>query len=343
MADAPHDRPLAVRRRPRSSPARTWRSGPASIPRCRARLWRALGFPDVPDGAPVFTQESIDVLRTLQERVDGVVHAAQRLAARPGRDARATGPRDQRWLRPGRRGAQRFDRRLGGGGARRRARRRDDRAGVHREPRLGLALAASSTTCCGCRCATRCGASSPSTTSSATRPHARRRLPRPRRLHRVEPGARGRRARRARLPVRGAHPRHDRGARRTAGEDDRRRGDVRLRGAGGHRADRAAAHRADRRRRGAARRARPGSRSGRSWPGRATTTGPSSTSRTGSSSSPTRAPCWPRTSCTTRSPTTRAFSWGRSRDRKIRDIGRVGTWPLASREGQGHAVALAPT
>jgi len=34
-----------------------------------ARLWRALGFPDVPDRTPVFTQESINVLRTLQERV----------------------------------------------------------------------------------------------------------------------------------------------------------------------------------------------------------------------------------------------------------------------------------
>ena len=34
------------------------------------RLWRALGFPDVPDGAPVFTEESVAVLRTLQERVE---------------------------------------------------------------------------------------------------------------------------------------------------------------------------------------------------------------------------------------------------------------------------------
>jgi len=39
-------------------------------PEVSSRLWRALGFPDVPDGAPVFTQESIDVLRTLQQRVD---------------------------------------------------------------------------------------------------------------------------------------------------------------------------------------------------------------------------------------------------------------------------------
>lgn len=39
-------------------------------PEISARLWRALGFPDVPEGAPVFTQESIDVLRTLQERVE---------------------------------------------------------------------------------------------------------------------------------------------------------------------------------------------------------------------------------------------------------------------------------
>jgi adenylate cyclase len=39
-------------------------------PAVSARLWRALGFPDVPDGAPVFTEESITVLRTLQERVE---------------------------------------------------------------------------------------------------------------------------------------------------------------------------------------------------------------------------------------------------------------------------------
>jgi adenylate cyclase len=35
-----------------------------------SRLWRALGFPDVPDRTPVFTQESINVLRTLQDRVE---------------------------------------------------------------------------------------------------------------------------------------------------------------------------------------------------------------------------------------------------------------------------------
>ncbi len=34
------------------------------------RLWRALGFADVPEGAPVFNQESINVLRTLQRRVE---------------------------------------------------------------------------------------------------------------------------------------------------------------------------------------------------------------------------------------------------------------------------------
>lgn len=39
-------------------------------PAVSVRLWRALGFPDVPDGAPVFTQESINVLSTLQQRVD---------------------------------------------------------------------------------------------------------------------------------------------------------------------------------------------------------------------------------------------------------------------------------
>lgn len=33
-------------------------------------LWRALGFPDVPDGAVVFPEESVDVLCTLHERID---------------------------------------------------------------------------------------------------------------------------------------------------------------------------------------------------------------------------------------------------------------------------------
>ncbi len=39
-------------------------------PEVSVRLWRALGFADVPEGAPVFTQESINVLRTLQQRVE---------------------------------------------------------------------------------------------------------------------------------------------------------------------------------------------------------------------------------------------------------------------------------
>ncbi|MGZ4803694.1 MAG: adenylate/guanylate cyclase domain-containing protein [Acidimicrobiia bacterium] len=39
-------------------------------PEVSVRLWRALGFPDVPEGAPVFTEESIDVLTTLQQRVE---------------------------------------------------------------------------------------------------------------------------------------------------------------------------------------------------------------------------------------------------------------------------------
>lgn len=39
-------------------------------PDVSARLWRALGFPDVPEGAPVFTEESVTVLRTLQDRVE---------------------------------------------------------------------------------------------------------------------------------------------------------------------------------------------------------------------------------------------------------------------------------
>ena len=36
-----------------------------------------------------------------------------------------------------------------------------------------------------------------------------------------------------------------------------------------------------------------------------------------------------------------AFAWGRSRDRKIRDIGRVGTWPLRAGDRGGRGVALA--
>jgi adenylate cyclase len=38
-------------------------------PEVSSRLWRALGFPDVPEGVPVFTDESVDVLRALQTRV----------------------------------------------------------------------------------------------------------------------------------------------------------------------------------------------------------------------------------------------------------------------------------
>jgi adenylate cyclase len=34
------------------------------------RLWRALGFPDVPDGVPAFTEESVAVLQALQQRVE---------------------------------------------------------------------------------------------------------------------------------------------------------------------------------------------------------------------------------------------------------------------------------
>jgi adenylate cyclase len=39
-------------------------------PEISVRLWRALGFPDVPEGAPVFTDESVAVLRILRERVE---------------------------------------------------------------------------------------------------------------------------------------------------------------------------------------------------------------------------------------------------------------------------------
>lgn len=38
-------------------------------PDLSSRLWRALGFPDVPDGVPVFTDESVAVLESLQERI----------------------------------------------------------------------------------------------------------------------------------------------------------------------------------------------------------------------------------------------------------------------------------
>jgi adenylate cyclase len=39
-------------------------------PEVSKRLWRALGFPDVPSGEPVFPEESVEVLRTLQTRID---------------------------------------------------------------------------------------------------------------------------------------------------------------------------------------------------------------------------------------------------------------------------------
>jgi adenylate cyclase len=39
-------------------------------PDISTRLWRAMGFPDVPDAAAVFTEESVEVLRTLKERVE---------------------------------------------------------------------------------------------------------------------------------------------------------------------------------------------------------------------------------------------------------------------------------
>jgi adenylate cyclase len=37
------------------------------------KLWRALGFPDVPDGAPVFTDEAVEVLTLLNERAEGSI------------------------------------------------------------------------------------------------------------------------------------------------------------------------------------------------------------------------------------------------------------------------------
>lgn len=38
-------------------------------------LWRALGFPDVPDGEQMFTDESVEVLRLLQSRAESLLYA----------------------------------------------------------------------------------------------------------------------------------------------------------------------------------------------------------------------------------------------------------------------------
>lgn len=40
------------------------------------RLWRALGFPDVPDGQPMFTDESVEVLQLLTERTQASMFAS---------------------------------------------------------------------------------------------------------------------------------------------------------------------------------------------------------------------------------------------------------------------------
>ena len=39
------------------------------------RLWRALGFPDVPDGQPVFTEESVEALRLITQQLGDPVSA----------------------------------------------------------------------------------------------------------------------------------------------------------------------------------------------------------------------------------------------------------------------------
>ncbi|MBK5289727.1 MAG: hypothetical protein JJE46_14800 [Acidimicrobiia bacterium] len=44
-------------------------------PETAIMLWRALGFPDVPEGEAVFTDESVEVLRLLQSRADALLFA----------------------------------------------------------------------------------------------------------------------------------------------------------------------------------------------------------------------------------------------------------------------------
>ena len=40
-------------------------------------LWRALGFPDVPDGQPIFTEESVDALRRITQRLGGPMYSGE--------------------------------------------------------------------------------------------------------------------------------------------------------------------------------------------------------------------------------------------------------------------------
>ena len=234
-------------------------------------------------------------------------------------------------------------------GARRGARRRGDRARLPSTPRLGAARAAQRLRAARCRCAPRCCASSltPQLGSRrAARAHGR--LRRPRRLHRAEPGARRRELNA--LVARFEALTYDTvaRARRAAGEDDRRRGDVRRRGARDRAADRAASSPTAPGTTRCCPRPGPGWRAGRRSPGRATTTAPSSISPTGSSRSRTRSTVIVvGRAATTRSRTTTGFSFQRlrgpqdPRHRPGRDLRWPGCDRRSDRPGVGPARRVA--
>ncbi len=56
-----------------------------------ASLWRALGFPDVPDGEPVFTDESVEAVRRITERLGGPLFAPAEDAGALAGQVRAAG------------------------------------------------------------------------------------------------------------------------------------------------------------------------------------------------------------------------------------------------------------
>ena len=252
------------------------------------------------------------MLRTLQRAGRRVVHAPQRLDDDAVDALVAAGPRVQRRLRPGRGGAQRL-------GRRRRSRRRATPGSTtRRSPTVYVENLdwESLSTALRLRAAAadaRRGVAQARdrAISTATATDARGRLRRPRRLHRAQPeleddelGA---------LVARFEALTHDTvaGAGRPGGEDHRRRGDVRLRGAGGHAPrSRSGSPSGPVDDAGAARRAGRARLRVAWWPARATTTGRSSTSRTGSSRSRTRAASSPPTSSTTPSRTTRRSRGG---------------------------------
>ena len=71
LADPPHHRPVAVRHAGATFSREEVAERSGVDPEVSVRLWRALGFPDVPDGAPgVHRGVRSTVLRTLQERVE---------------------------------------------------------------------------------------------------------------------------------------------------------------------------------------------------------------------------------------------------------------------------------